>query len=262
MTRPASPVRPKGDPRRRSPAAAPSPADVGDGLHSRQRDRDAAAPASQTLDRGLRVLELVSSSPRPVSSAAIATHTGLHRSIAYRMLRTLEDHRLVTRDPQGRWMPGTGLALLAQRVVPHLRVAAHPVLEALAERTEMTAFLVVRDDGEAVTVVVVEPRSAQAHVTYRPGGRHPVTQGAPGLALLAGAPAVRGERGEVGLARERGWAFSESEVISGMKSCAAPVIDAAGTCVAAVAVIFVGDPELGPLGEQVVHAARELGNAL
>lgn len=251
MTRPAPVARPKGNSSRRSSTATAGAADA-----------ETATPASQTLDRGLRVLELVSSSPRPVTSAAIATQTGLHRSIAYRMLRTLEDHRLVTRDQQGRWTPGTGLALLAQRVVPHLRVAAHPVLEALAERMEMTAFLVVRDGGEAVTVAVVEPQSAQAHVTYRPGGRHPVTQGAPGLALLAGAPAVAGERFDVGLARDRGWAFSQSEVIAGMKSCSAPVVNAAGSCVAAVAVIFVGDPDPEELGEQVVDAAARLGAAL
>lgn len=255
LTRPEPAPRPKGDLSRRSSTA---PAGSSDAVSA----HTTATPASQTLDRGLRVLELVSSSPAAVTSAEIASLTGLHRSIAYRMLRTLEDHRLVTRDQQGRWTPGTGLALLAQRVVPRLRVAAHPVLEALAERLEMTAFLVVRDDGEAVTVAVVEPRSAQAHVTYRPGGRHPVTQGAPGLALLAGAPAVRGERAEVGLARERGWASSESEVISGMKSCSAPVVDAAGSCVAAVAVIFVGNPNLEELGTQVVDAAARLAAAL
>lgn len=251
MTRAGSATRLKGGPGRPSPVADAGPA-----------EREAAAPASQTLDRGLRVLELVTSSPRPLSSPAIATSTGLHRSIAYRMLRTLEDHRLVTRDPQGRWTPGPGLALLAQRVVPHLRVAAHPVLQLLAERLEMTAFLVVRDGDEAVTVAVVEPGSAQAHVTYRPGGRHPVILGAPGLALLAGVQPVRGERPEVALARQRGWAFSKSEVISGMKSCSAPVIDPTGGCVAAVAVIFVGDPEPEELGRQVVRAAAQLGAAL
>ncbi len=56
----------------------------------------------------------------------------------------------------------------------------------------------------------------------------------------------------------RGWAFSESEVLPGMKACSAPVIAADGSCTAAVSVVFVGDPALDALGARVVRAAREI----
>lgn len=158
----------------------------------------AGPPASQTLDRGLRALELVAASADPMTTAAVAEALGLHRSITYRMLRTLEDRRLVDRDPAGGWLPGAGLAVLATNVVPEIRSAAQPVLESLADATAMTAFLVIRDHDEAVTVAVVEPRSAVAHVTYRPGKRHPVERGAPGIALLAGGPAVVDDGAAVG----------------------------------------------------------------
>jgi DNA-binding IclR family transcriptional regulator len=222
------------------------------------------APASQTLDRGLRALELVAAAAEPMTTADVARALGLHRSITYRMLRTLENRRLVDRDAAGAWLPGAGLAVLATNVVPEVRSAAQPVLEALANDTAMTAFLVIRDHDEAVTVSVVEPRSAIAHVTYRPGKRHPVHRGAPGLALLAGAraaaPSVDGqpERPEVTECRERGWAYSESEVLPGMKSVASPVLDDDGHCRAAVAVVFVGEHDLTALGAKVVAAAAEV----
>jgi DNA-binding IclR family transcriptional regulator len=214
-------------------------------------------PASQTLDRGLRVLELVAASARPLTTVEVAQDVGLHRSITYRMLRTLEARRLVSRDGDGAWLPGSGLAVLASNVVPDIRLAARSVLESLADETAMTAFLVIRDHDEAVTAVVVEPRTAIAHVTYRPGRRHPVTRGAPGIALLAGGAAVPGERAEIAVCRERGWAFSESEVLPGMKACSAPVIAADGSCTAAVSVVFVGDPDLEVLGARVVRAAGQ-----
>ena len=76
------------------------------------------------------------------------------------------------------------------------------MLANLAEELQMTAFLVVADGDEAVTIDSVEPTSLDAHVAYRPGTRHPIDRGAPGLALLAGRPAVPGERAEVAVARE------------------------------------------------------------
>lgn len=223
------------------------------------------APASQTLDRGLRALELVAAAARPMTTADVAHALDLHRSITYRMLRTLEDRRLVDRDPAGAWLPGAGLAVLATNVVPEVRAAAQPVLEALADDTAMTAFLVIRDHEEAVTVSVVEPRSAVAHVTYRPGKRHPVHRGAPGLALLAGASVSAEDRSaeqrpEVIECRGRGWAYSESEVLPGMKSVAAPVLDDDGTCRAAVALVFVGEHDLDALGRRVAVAATEVAH--
>ena len=220
------------------------------------------APASQTLDRGLRALELVAAAANPMTTADVARSLGLHRSITYRMLRTLENRRLVDRDSSGAWLPGAGLAVLATNVVPEVRSAAQPVLEALANGTAMTAFLVIRDHDEAVTVSVVEPRSAVAHVTYRPGKRHPVHRGAPGLALLAGAATGvddgQPERPEVRVCRERGWAYSESEVLPGMKSVASPVLADDGRCRAAVAVVFVGEHDLAALGTRVVAAAADV----
>ena len=44
----------------------------------------------------------------------------------------------------------------------------------------------------------VEPPHVAAHVAYRPGTRHRVDRGAPGLAILAGEPTRAGERPEVG----------------------------------------------------------------
>jgi DNA-binding IclR family transcriptional regulator len=212
-------------------------------------------PASQTLDRGLRALELVAASDEALSVLEVADRLGLHRSIAYRMLRTLEDHRLLERDEDNRWRTGAALASLARRVAPTLQAAAMPELTVLANEAGMTAFLVVRQQDEAVTIAVVEPRQSTVHVVYRPGSRHDVRLGAPGIALLAGAAPEPGERPEVTAARDRGWAASRAEVLPGMRSVAAPVVDRHGMCRGAVAVVFVADVDLDALGARVVAAA-------
>jgi len=220
---------------------------------------DPARPASQTLDRGLRVLEHITEAGSALSVADVAREVGMHRSITYRMLRTLEDHGLLTRDDGGRYLPGAGLAVLAGRFTPALRAVAGPHLLQLAVGTHKTAFLVVRHGVEAVTIEVVEPPAAAAHVSYRPGLRHPIDKGAPGIALLAGEAPQPGEREQVTLARERGRAMSLGEVIDGFRSVATPVFDSSGVCRAALAVVFVGASALEPTASQVMAAAAALG---
>ena len=224
----------------------------------------APAPLSQTLDRGLRVLELLAEQDQPLSSTQIAAGLGVHRSVAYRIVRTLEDHRLLQRRADGCWELGVGLLLLARSVSPALHRAATPELAELANDLGMTAFLSVADRDECVTVVTVEPRHSQVHVAYRPGRRHRIDRGGPGVALLAGGPPLPGERPEVTTARAAGYTLTSGEVIPGLSSVAAPVVPADGCVVASVAVLFLQEPprDAGPLALRVRRAAQAIAAAL
>jgi DNA-binding IclR family transcriptional regulator len=228
-----------------------------------RKDGAEGAPHSQTLDRGLRLLSAVAAASAPADLAELAGAVGVHRSVAYRLVRTLEDHRLVRRTGEGRYEPGTALAALAASVRRPVQEAALPELTRLAARARATAFLAVRDGDDAVTVASVEPPHGPAHVAYRPGTRHPVDRGAPGLALLAGAAPRPGERPEVGRARARGYATSRGEVLAGLAAVAAPVVPAGGDVAGAVAVVFLprahDEAELGAL---VAEAAARVAAAL
>ena len=149
---------------------------------------DAAAPPSQTLSRGIRILETLADAREPLTIDEIARRLGVHRSVAYRLMRTLEDHGLVTRDPSGRVQLGARMAALAAGVAHDLQAEALPELTAVANELGTTCFLVVLDHEECVTLVSVEPRHAVASVAQRPGTRHPITVGAPGKAILSTLP--------------------------------------------------------------------------
>ena len=214
---------------------------------------------SQTLDRGLACLDFVAASDRAVSVDATADALGLHRSIVYRLLRTLELRKLVERDAEGDFTAGTYLAILSRSVRRSLRAAAAPVLANLAEGLQMTAFLVVADGDEAVTIDSVEPTSLNAHVAYRPGTRHPIDRGAPGIALLAGRPPMPDERQAASRARTGGGAESEGEVIAGLAAIAVPIGDRG-----AIAVLWLaGSPvEKSSVAERLVAAAAEVRRRL
>ena len=207
--------------------------------------RSSPAPASQTLSRGIRILEVLADARGPLTIDEIARRLEVHRSVAYRLLRTLEDHGLIERDSAGRVELGARMAALAAGVAHDLQAEALPELTAVAGDLGVTCFLSVLDHDECVTLSSVEPRHAVNPVAQRPGTRHPVTRGAPGKAILSLVPerswpdGVGDElAGEIRDAAARGWATSHDEVIPSLRAVAVPLA-VRGRGPAAIAVVFV-----------------------
>jgi DNA-binding IclR family transcriptional regulator len=193
----------------------------------------------QTLDRGLRVLELLADGPDGRSVAELASTLGVHRAIVYRLLATLAAHGLVAHAPDGRYRLAAGLAALARGVAPRLQAAAMPELTRLAEDVGATATLTVADGEEAVALAVVEPRNTLIHVAYRPGLRHALSVGAPGRAILLARPATNGDPPALAADRKRGYSVSRGEIQSGAAGLAAPIPGAD----ASIGVVSFGEPD-------------------
>lgn len=196
-------------------------------------------PYLQTLSRGIAVLEALTAAGTPLGSSEVAQRIGVHRTIAYRLLRTLEAHRLVVETTDGRFTLGIGLVSLASGVAGDLRAVASPVLAELAETTQATAFLSVADGDDVVTLLQVEPRGPGPRVTYGQGLRRPLTVGSPGIAILAGRAAQPDERAAVTRARRAGYARSESELEPGTVGFSAPVRPGGRPADASVTVVFL-----------------------
>ncbi len=227
------------------------------------------APASQTLSRGIRVLEVLADAREPLAIDEIARRLEVHRSVAYRLLRTLEDHGLVSRDANGRILLGARMAALAAGVAHDLQAEALPELTDVANELGMTCFLSVLDHDECVTLASVEPRHAVASVAQRPGTRHPVTRGAPGKAILtllphAAWPADADEhlREEVADAAARGFSESHDEVIPSLRAVAVP-LSIRGRGPAAIAVVYLASThEPGEVAARLERSAAVIRGAL
>ncbi|MFZ2175755.1 MAG: helix-turn-helix domain-containing protein [Rhodococcus sp. (in: high G+C Gram-positive bacteria)] len=218
---------------------------------------------SKTLHHGLEILELLTAHPHGLSVTEIADGVGVHRTVAHRLIRTLEAHRLCRKDGFKRVTLGAGLVTLAEPVEQDLRTLARPVLEELADAVQATVHLVVRENSTEVrALMVVEPRSAKVHVAFRPGQVDPINRGSAGLAILASLPAVHGEREEVTVARGRGYAITEGEVTPSVLGVSAAIPGRRGDALASVGVSVFEMPDEKALGSAVVDAARTLGNLL
>ncbi|GAA1754740.1 IclR family transcriptional regulator [Luedemannella helvata] len=208
-----------------------------------------ASETAQTLDRGLRLLQLVAAAPNGLTVTEAAAALGVGRAVVYRLAGTLAAHGLLRRDTSARLRLGAGVLQLGRRAQPLLADAATPPLRRLAEATGATAHLTVAEGAEAVALLVVEPSWTTFHVAYRPGSRHPLERGAAGRAIL---------RGRTGL---DGYVHSAGELQRGAHGLAAPVLGVEGL-EASVGVVAFVELDEAMAGPAVLDAAAAVSAAL
>ena len=206
----------------------------------------------QSLDRALSLLDLVSFSDHELSLGEIAARSGLAKSTAHRLLRTLELRGFVARNPvNGTYRPG----------LKNFRgfqggPLVHRALADLAERSGETANL-----GALAGAMVLYVDRADSPQALRwqlgVGERVPAHCSGLGKAILAHlrADAVervlpprlealtentitdrRGFLEQLAGVRRRGYALDDEEFMEGVRCVAMPIIGPGGEAVAAVSI--------------------------
>lgn len=143
-----------------------------------------AAETAQTLERGIRILYLLAGCSDGLTVTELSRALAVSRTIVYRLAVTLEGNALLRRGIDGRYRLGLGVLAIARQIQPMLRDAAAPSLHELATACDATAFMVVCDGDDALTVAVAEPAGSGAHVARRVGHRCPLALSAGGMAIL------------------------------------------------------------------------------
>ncbi|MEV0163874.1 IclR family transcriptional regulator [Nonomuraea fuscirosea] len=214
---------------------------------------------SQTLDRGLRLLELLASEDRDMTVAELATSLGMHRQAVYRLLTTLRLHRLAAEGSSGRYRLGLGVIQLARQANPQLRRAVVPYLRTLAEELGVTTQCVVAEGADAVVLAVVEPPDAIFHLSQRSGARHALDQGASGLAIMLSRPPQAGDPPAVTEARELGYAVSRGTLTPGAVGVAVPLYDSEGHSLdASLGIVSMVDLEVERTAKRLLEAAAQI----
>ena len=208
-----------------------------------------AAETAQTLDRGLRILSLVAGSDSRFTINEIAESLGISRTVAYRLIVTLEEHDLLHRDDQGRIGAGFGMMAFRNAYLPELKSRATPALTRLADASGATAHLTIADGADAVALLVVEPSRSDMHVAYRVGARHRLDTGAAGKAIL------------LGRADADGVASTSGELQPGAAGLAAPVRGVPGL-EASVGIVSLHDIDAATVEPLVLEAAHAVAEAL
>lgn len=213
-----------------------------------------AAETSQTLDRGLRVLEVLAESPEGLTVTELAGALGVGRTVVYRLVVTLEQHAFLRRSADGRCRLGLAVLTMGRQVQPLVRDVAMPSLRLLADAVGATAHLTLVDGNEAMAALVVEPTRSDLHVAYRTGSRHPLEAGAAGRAVLAARTAA-------GRPLDPPWVVATSDGPQGTYGIAVPITGVPGI-EASVGVVSLRELQEAEVGPRVARAAGEIARAL
>ena len=139
----------------RPAAAATSPGPAGAGPVTVA----AGTQRIQAVDRAVALLKSVAASVTPPTVLELARDCGINRSTAWRLLRTLEHHGLVDRDPiTQRYTVGYGAISVAAAVTDDTLVRrVRPLLGRLAGTTGESVTLAVAKRFNLVYVDQVDP---------------------------------------------------------------------------------------------------------
>ena len=172
------------------------------------------------LDKAATVLRAVADGP--VGLAGLQAATGLPRATAHRLAMALEAHGLLRRDAEGRFDLGHELVTLGRLATERFPLVelARPALTDLRDATGESVQLFVREGSHRRCVTSLQSPHALRWIVPD-GALLPLDVGSAGRVLS----------GELG---PDGWVESVEEREPGVGSVSAPVVDGAGTVIAAV----------------------------
>jgi len=245
-----------------------------------------AAPV-QSVDRALTILELLARGGES-SVTEIAAGLGVHKSTAFRLLATLETHRLVEQvNDRGRYRLGVGNLRLAGATTARLDVVseARPVTRQLASDTGETVNITVLSDESALYLDQVAGNSAlQSHNWV--GQRIPLHATSNGKVLLSElsdaelaaalpdlprftAHTITSRRelvAQLAEVRRVGYAVAVDELEMGLTAAAAPIRSAHGDIIASMSIsgptFRLNRARLDDTVPMVVAAALEVSHRL
>ena len=173
------------------------------------------------VTRALALMEAFHVGEATLSLAELSRRSGMHKTTALRLARTLALSNYMVQAEDGQWRLGPAAGWLGARYQAGFDVnnAVEPVLRELAAVTGESASFYVREGKIRACISRVEgPQAVRHHV--RIGERLPLERGAPGRVILAfsGEPGKPYEE-----IRKRGYHLSIGEREPQVSSVAAPV---------------------------------------
>lgn len=145
------------------------------------------AQVIQSLERGLKILEILGKSSTPLSLSEITRHFEIDRSSIFRLLGTLMQNNFVHQDPETKkYMLGFKIMELSGAFGEQTSIEKllRPILKHICEKTRQNSHLAILDGNEVVFIAVEQPKqNLSMHISV--GTREPAPPTALGKVLLA-----------------------------------------------------------------------------
>ncbi len=157
--------------------------------HEREMSQEKERPAgSQSLFRGLMLIEILSNYPNGCPLAHLAELAGLNKSTVHRLLQGLQSCGYVTAAPAaGSYRLTTKFIAVGQKALSSLNIihVAAPHLEALNIATGETINFSSREDDHAILIYKLEPTTGMLRTRAYIGQHMPLYCSAMGKIYMA-----------------------------------------------------------------------------
>ena len=237
------------------------------------------------VDKTFAILDLLAKSNESMGVSEITRALAFNKSTVFNITHTLADLEILKQSPDNKFSLGIKFYLLgrASRIGSEIISTVHPYLELINQKTNLSVFLGVRSDLQAIIVDKVEA-AFDIKISSEVGMRLPLLAGAGGKAMLSRMPDPEVNRilSKNGLqrytrysvvdkakykkmlnkARQEGFAVDREEYIEGIRALAVPLkIDSGNPLFAIWAVGLKGQVKndvIGVYAELLKKVAREI----
>jgi DNA-binding IclR family transcriptional regulator len=214
----------------------------------------------KTVDKALRVLELLHEEKREMGITEITHRLMINKSTTYRILTTLCRHRFVQKNPaNNKYKLGFKILEISSTILEtiNLRDLARPFLEKLRNTTNETVNLITLDEGMGVYIDRLESQHTIRMVSHI-GTREELHCTGVGKALLAFLPEdqmdnvikryglprktsatitdVSQLKEHLQMIRERGYSLDNEEAEEGIRCVGAPIFNHGEEVIAAISI--------------------------
>lgn len=225
-----------------------------------KRSKEKSLDNIQSLERALRIIEILAHSEKPLGVTEIGKLIGVHKSTAYRLVYTLRQFGYVDQDEETeKYYLGLKPLELSSIINERLDIkrVIRPYLEELSDKTGETIHLAVREEDDVVYIDKIESKHA-VRMYSRIGARAPLYCTALGKCLLAFGPESvikkwvskeslpqktentikTGEElaRELEEVRRQGYALDREEFEQGVRCIGVPILNKSGRAIAAISI--------------------------
>ena len=243
----------------------------------------------QSVQRAISVLFVVTQSEQPLGLSEISRRLNLDKATVLRLLATMEQSKLVRKDPVTKnYSGGSNLSRLSNSWRHDIRQVCGPYVRALSQLVNETVCLNCPRDMERICIESIPAQNQELIVVPTIGTAVPIYAGASGKVLMAYMLPQEADRiieqtglkpiTDIGITerkillnhlesvRERGYDYSIGDVTAGASALAAPIFGVDQQIVAALVVrgpaIRMTEEKMKQMAPMITKSAADISAEL
>lgn len=239
----------------------------------------------RSVEKAIELLDHFWAAGGPMSLTELVMATGWAKSTVHGLLSSMLDSAIVEQGADGRYRLGYHLFELGSSASSSWNVVelASRRMETVMKELGQSVYLARLSGNELILVAGAEPKSG-FHISSEVGSRVPLYCTSQGKSILAAMPEAKAKsllkskgmtpftpatlttwqdlQAQLELTRELGYAVERGEFRAGLQSVGAPIFDASGSCLYAIGMVELQNPQQPTIDKRTIELVRDAAQAV